>query len=67
MADELFTSVREAARRLAVSRTTLYELISQGEVRIVKFRSRTLVPVAELERFATKLIESDAEPGGGAP
>jgi excisionase family DNA binding protein len=67
MADELFTSVREAARRLAVSRTTLYELISQGEVRIVKFGSRTLVPVAELERFAAELIESDGRPGGGGP
>lgn len=64
MADELFMSVREAARRLAVSRTTVYELIGDGELRIVKLGSRTLVPVAELMRFAAELSDPDGEPGG---
>lgn len=44
-------TVDEAIKRLAVSRTTLYELIKAGEIRPFKIGRKTLIPEAELRRF----------------
>lgn len=43
-------SVREAAQYLGIGTTSLYKLIRQGRVRIIKLGSRTIVPRAEIER-----------------
>lgn len=44
-------SVDEAARRLSVGRTLLYDLIRQGKVRAIKIGARTVVPVTEITRI----------------
>ncbi|WP_425605673.1 helix-turn-helix domain-containing protein [Pseudoxanthomonas daejeonensis] len=43
-------SVEEAARRLAVGRSTMYQLIRSGEVATSRFGRRTVVPASELSR-----------------
>jgi excisionase family DNA binding protein len=43
------------AQALGISRSKLYELIAEGELKIVKLGSRTLVPHSELVRFLTAL------------
>jgi len=48
-------SVRDAARALAVSRSTLYELISAGELQTVTIGSRRLVPAWEIGQFVQRL------------
>lgn len=44
-------SVTEAARRLAISRRTLERRIAEGLIECVKIGRRTLISIAELERF----------------
>lgn len=41
----------EAARRLGMSRSGIYELVAQGLVRSVKLGRRRLIPVSELHRL----------------
>lgn len=49
--DELLVSVEEAARRLGVGRSAMYELLASGQIGRVKVGRRTLVPVQELRRW----------------
>ncbi len=50
-AEPLAVSVDEAARRLGVGRTLLYDLIRQKKVRAVKLGTRTVVPATEIARL----------------
>jgi excisionase family DNA binding protein len=43
--------IPEACRLTGIGRSKLYELISAGEIEIVKIGTITLVPVASLARF----------------
>ena len=47
--------VNDACRCLGLGRSKLYELIARGEIEIVKVGTRTLVPMASLERFIRRL------------
>lgn len=38
---------------LGVGRTSMYELIKTGELKIIKVAGRTLVPRSELERLTS--------------
>lgn len=53
----LANSVIDASKRLGVGRSTLYELISSGKLRIFKIGSRTLIPESELQRFVAEQLE----------
>lgn len=44
-------SITEAAKRLGVGRTTIYELIGSRELRTFKIGQRTLIPESEMQRF----------------
>ena len=46
-----FVSVSEAARRLGISRTHLYNLRAAGSVRFSKLFGRTVVSRSEIERI----------------
>lgn len=46
--DELLVDVIEAARRLSVGRSQVYELLASGQLPRVKIGRRTLVPVQAL-------------------
>jgi excisionase family DNA binding protein len=52
---ELLVSTAEAARRVGVGKTKFFELLKDDQIKAVRLGRRTLVPVAELERFAAML------------
>jgi excisionase family DNA binding protein len=43
--------VLDACAALGISRTSLYELVKRGELKLIKIAGRTLVPRSELERL----------------
>lgn len=47
----LTVRVREACRLTGIGRSKLYELISAGEIEIIKVGTITLIPIASLTRF----------------
>lgn len=56
----------EAAERLALSRTTIYELIRSGELRSVKVGRARRIPVAALGQYVTSLFDPDPDGERGA-
>ncbi|TFV67226.1 UNVERIFIED_ORG: DNA-binding protein [Bacillus sp. AZ43] len=50
----------EAGRMLGVGRTTMYGLITSGELRTVKIGRRRLVPAAAIEAYVARLESSPA-------
>ena len=50
----LLVSVRNAARMLAVGRTTVYELIATGELETILIGRSRRVPIAALEDFVQR-------------
>jgi excisionase family DNA binding protein len=52
--------IPNAAAVLGIGRSTLYQLISRGEIEVVKIGRRTLVAQTELERYVRKLGEVPA-------
>jgi excisionase family DNA binding protein len=43
-------SIRAASERLGIGRTTIYKLISRGDLQPTRIGRRTLIPVAQIER-----------------
>lgn len=43
--------IREACRLTGIGRSKLYELIADGELKVVKVGSITLVPIDDLRAF----------------
>ena len=43
--------VDEACYALGIGRTSLYELVKLGELKLIKVAGRTLVPLSEIERL----------------
>ena len=60
MQEQVACSVMDAAKRLGVGRTTLYQLIDNGEIRVFKLGSRTLVPQSELVAFVQRKLQGVA-------
>ena len=55
IAPELLTvRIKEACRITGIGRSKLYELISEGEIAIIKVGTITLVPVDGLRAFIGK-------------
>ena len=54
--DQLLVTPEEAARRLSVGRTTIYELMASGELQSVNIGRCRRVPVSSLSSFVNKLI-----------
>ena len=54
--DQLLVTPEEAARRLSVGRTTIYELMASGELQSVNIGRCRRVPVSSLSLFVSKLI-----------
>ena len=49
--EALLLTVPEAARLLAIGRTSLYRLIGDGDLRVVKIGRATRVPLVDLRAF----------------
>ena len=54
--DQLLVTPEEAARRLSVGRTTIYELMSSGELQSGNIGRCRRVPVSSLSLFVNRLI-----------
>jgi excisionase family DNA binding protein len=54
--DLLLVTPEEAARRLSVGRTTIYELMASGELQSVNIGRCRRVPVSSLSSFVSRLI-----------
>jgi excisionase family DNA binding protein len=47
-------SIEEAARRLGIGRSTVYEALGHGELRSVRVRGRRLVPIDAIAELIKK-------------
>ena len=56
MVRPLLVSVEEAAALLGIGRTTLYELIRQGDVRPIRIGRCVRIPQRELEAYVNRLV-----------
>jgi excisionase family DNA binding protein len=54
-ANDRLLNLPEACKKIGVGKTTLYMLVTEKKVSVVKIGSRTLFPESELDRFITEL------------
>lgn len=59
---QLLVTTKEAWQSLGIGRTRFFEILSEGHIQAVRLGKRTLIPVAELERFAAALPQRNATP-----
>ncbi len=59
--DRLLLDVASAARTMGISRSTLYELLSRGELPSIRIASRRLVPRQSIEDFIARALAGPAE------
>jgi excisionase family DNA binding protein len=65
MTERLLYPVNEAAAKLGVGRSKLYELISTGALESVKLGKSRLVPAEAIERFVADLrLTATPDPEG---
>ncbi len=60
MNEKMLLTVPEAAERLGVGRSFLYNVIQRGELVTVKLGRARRVPVAELNHYVERLRETQA-------
>lgn len=53
--ERLLYPISEALEQVPISRTTLYEEIAKGSIRVVKIRRRTFITHDELARYVRSL------------
>lgn len=58
---KLLLTVEEAADRLSVGRSHLYNLLTRGEIVSIKLGRSRRVPAAELERFVSDRLEMERD------
>ena len=54
----LLLTVDEAAQRLSVGRSYLYDLVMRGTIESIKLGRSRRIPVAALERFVQEKLEA---------
>ncbi len=52
-------TIPEACRRLSIGKTTLYQLMTTGDIKAIKVGTRTLIPETELQRFIESRLAGD--------
>ncbi len=55
MNDQLVFGIQEAANLLGISRSSIYILIREGKLPVVKLGRRTLIPVQELKSLLQRM------------
>jgi len=55
---KLAFTVAEFLRAVGIGRTSFYELVKSGKIRVIKLGGRTLVPRDEAERLARGEVRS---------
>ncbi|MBS3946875.1 MAG: helix-turn-helix domain-containing protein [Dethiobacter sp.] len=56
MQDKILINVSEAAKLLGLGKTFTYELIGQGQLPVVRFGKRVLIPVKHLSLYIETLV-----------
>jgi excisionase family DNA binding protein len=56
--DRLAYPIKQACQMLSIGRTSLYEMVKKGELKLIKIAGRTLVPRSEIVRL-TSLDRTD--------
>ncbi|EPQ72838.1 excisionase family DNA-binding protein [Mycobacterium marinum] len=64
--DVRLNSVKEIVGRTGLSRSTIYEEMSNGHLRSVKVGRRRLIPKAALIDYINNLISADTQSAGAA-
>lgn len=73
MSDKMLLTVPEAALRLGVGRSFLYNLVIRGEIASVKLGRARRIPVQAIEEFVKRLqadeksMEYGSQPAGEPP
>ncbi len=62
--ERLMYPVLEAAGRLGLGRTTLYELIAAGELETVVVGRRRLVPASSMQAYVDRLCTTQGKQAG---
>jgi excisionase family DNA binding protein len=63
--DPVYLTVAEVGRRLSLGRTTVWKLISDGELETVRLSERAVrVPVASVEAYVARQLERERERRG---
>ena len=57
--ERLLVRIPEAANRLGLSRSTVYELIAAGELKVVRYGRAVRVPVSELAGWVDRHVVTD--------
>ena len=62
--ERLLVRIPEAAERLGLSRSTVYELIASGELNVIRYGRAVRVPVGELAAWVERRARAgdDAQP-----
>jgi hypothetical protein len=63
----LQVSIKDAAAALSVCTQTIYRMRADGQIKIVKTRGRSFVPVSELKRLAAGGTQPDERTPGRTP
>ncbi|SDS08594.1 helix-turn-helix domain-containing protein [Actinopolymorpha singaporensis] len=58
--EQLLLTTAEAAERLRIGKSTLYDLIRSRRLRTVKIGKRRLVPVDALPEVIARLVEEES-------
>ena len=58
----LLVTVEQAAEILGVGRTTVYELLADGDIRAVQIRRCRRIAVTELHRYVDRLLDAENRP-----
>jgi excisionase family DNA binding protein len=60
MNEKLLVTVTEAAEMLNLGRSTVYDLISIGELKVVKIGRAARIPTADLREFVDRRVEASS-------
>ena len=60
--DKLLVTVEEAARRLSIGRSHVYERLLRGSLRSVRIGRSRRIAARDLEAFIERLLQSSADP-----
>ena len=56
MLDKILLSIPDAAARLSIGRSKMYQLITAGDVRAVRIGRAVRLPVEEVDAYAQRLL-----------
>ena len=57
MIDKILLSIPDAAARLSIGRSKMYQLITAGDVRAVRIGRAVRLPVEEVDAYARRLLD----------